>query len=119
MKQLTMTFFVLMGLVPATESFADPSTEQLVHGKAIYEHWCAPCHAASQHAPGTVALTFKYKREVPPVLVMRQDLDPDMIKYFARNGVSIMPSFRKTEISDPDLDALAEFIATNAKRSAP
>ncbi len=34
-----------------------------------------------------------------------------MTKIFVRRGVSIMPFFRKTEISDAQLDALAAYLA--------
>ncbi len=32
---------------------------------------------------------------------------------FLRHGISVMPQFRKTEISDADLDALAQYLARN------
>jgi mono/diheme cytochrome c family protein len=35
------------------------------------------------------------------------------VKTFVRNGVSIMPFFRKTEISDADLDAIAAYLTRN------
>ncbi|WLH65171.1 cytochrome c [Pseudomonas sp. FP2300] len=84
-------------------------------GKHTYERWCATCHAAGDDFPGTVALRAKYKGAVPDVLIERQDLSPDLIKYFVRNGVSIMPTFRKTEISDVELNELANFL-TKAKQ---
>ena len=33
-----------------------------------------------------------------------------MVKGFVRNGAYVMPRFRKTEISDPELDALAAYL---------
>ncbi len=38
------------------------------------------------------------------------------IKMYVRNGLSIMPIFRKTEISDADLDAIAEYLTRNNKK---
>lgn len=38
-----------------------------------------------------------------------------MTKTFVRQGVSVMLFFRKTEISDADLDALAAYLARNTK----
>jgi mono/diheme cytochrome c family protein len=35
------------------------------------------------------------------------------VRYYVRNGVSVMAHFRKTEISDADLDALAAYLATD------
>ena len=43
-------------------------------GKAVYDKWCAPCHAP---------------------------------------GISVMPHFRKTEITDAELDALAQYLASD------
>jgi hypothetical protein len=30
-----------------------------------------------------------------------------------RNGISVMPFFRKTEVSDADLEALARYVTDN------
>ncbi|MNR57119.1 hypothetical protein D3C85_1778320 [compost metagenome] len=52
----------------------------------------------------------KYKGALPDALEQRTDLNPEMVKYFVRNGVTIMPFFRKTEISDAELNAVADFL---------
>ena len=38
-----------------------------------------------------------------------------MIKTFVRHGVLFMPTFRKTEISDADLDAIAASLTKQHK----
>lgn len=81
------------------------------NGEAVYELWCAPCHAAGPRKhPGTAALEILYKGEKPAVLVERTDLTPELVTFYVRNGVSIMPFFRKTEISDKDLVDLGAFL---------
>ncbi len=80
-------------------------------GRAVFDRWCAACHSAGQDMPGTVALAAKYKGSLPALLEERTDLTPDLTKFFVRNGVSVMPPFRKTEISDAELDALAAYLA--------
>jgi mono/diheme cytochrome c family protein len=80
-------------------------------GKAVYEKWCAPCHAAGPGHPGTTALAALYKGSKPPALEERTDLTPPVVKQFVRKGVSVMPFFRKTEISDAELDALATYLS--------
>ncbi len=45
------------------------------------------------------------------MLEERTDLVPQITKNFVRTGVSVMPFFRKTEISDAELDALAAYLA--------
>ena len=80
-------------------------------GHKVFKHWCAPCHSNSAHMPGTQALQAKYKGAVPAVLEQRTDLTPAVIRTFVRQGMNIMPPFRKTEISDTDLDALAAYLS--------
>lgn len=80
-------------------------------GKQVFDHWCGTCHAAAPRMTGTAALDFKYKGEKPGALEQRTDLTPDVVKYFVRNGISVMAPFRKTEITDAELDALADYLS--------
>jgi mono/diheme cytochrome c family protein len=80
-------------------------------GKAVFTKWCAPCHGDGPGKPGTAALQALYKGAKPALLEQRADLAPEITKTFVRNGVSVMPFFRKTEISDAELDALAAYLA--------
>jgi mono/diheme cytochrome c family protein len=93
---------------PPAPSFADP---KLQHGYDVFQKWCAPCHAPGPRHPGTQALAAKYKGAQPDALEQRKDLTPDLVKYFVRNGVSIMPPFRKTEITDQELDDLGAYLS--------
>jgi hypothetical protein len=61
--------------------------------------------------PGTSALAAKYDGQEPAVLEERKDLTPDFIKFVVRHGVSIMPPFRKTEITDAELSVLADYLS--------
>jgi mono/diheme cytochrome c family protein len=90
---------------------ADEATIQ--KGQKVYTYWCATCHGPG--LPGTVALETKYKGANPALLSERTDLIPQVTKTFVRKGVSVMPFFRKTEISDADLDALAAYIARTSR----
>jgi mono/diheme cytochrome c family protein len=58
-----------------------------------------------------MALQRKYQGNVSAILEQRSDLRPDYIKMAVRKGVSFMPSFRKTEISDSDLALVAAYLA--------
>ena len=93
-------------------------------GKQVYDYWCATCHGAGPGHPGTQALEVKYKGTgLPAQLAERSDLTPDMIRFFVRNGLSVMPIFRKTEVSDADLDAVVAYLsrprATPTATAAP
>ncbi len=90
-------------------SFTDP---KLKSGYLVFQKWCAPCHAPGPLHPGTQALAVKYKgTDTPAELENRTDLTPDVVKTFVRGGVSIMPPFRKTEITDSELDDLAAYLS--------
>ena len=108
-------FFGLAALCfGAAASAADGPT--LAHGAQVFEHWCLPCHGAGDQFPGTVALGVKYQGKLPGALQARTDLAPDLVKAVVRTGVSVMPFFRKTEVSDADLDALAAYLAEPKKK---
>lgn len=93
---------------------------QLEQGKQVYDYWCLPCHGPGlglpgfDALPGTQQLRIKYRgTDVPPLLHERTDLVPEFVKVIVRQGVSFMPQFRKTEISDAELEALAAYLARN------
>jgi mono/diheme cytochrome c family protein len=77
----------------------------------VFRNWCTPCHAPGTRHPGTQALEALYKGAKPAALEERTDLVPELTASFVRSGVSVMPPFRKTEISDADLAALAAYLA--------
>jgi (+)-pinoresinol hydroxylase len=114
---LTLAFSVTAaGLAFAQAGVADPA--KVERGQAVYQYWCATCHSEGRGFPGTAALAVKYKGQpgTPAVLAQRTNLTPQSIKFFVRQGVSVMPPFRKTEVSDADLDALTAFMTRNNKR---
>ena len=80
-------------------------------GAAVFNNWCDACHRnAEQNAPGTRSLELKYRGELPAALEERTDLTPELIEFYVRNGIATMPFYRKTEISDEDLTALAAYL---------
>ena len=89
-------------------------SELVARGEQIYDYWCKTCHGAEQIKPGTGALQAKYQGAIPAALAERTDLTPAFVTLMVREGISMMPFFRPTEISDPDLEALAAFLAPNA-----
>ena len=85
--------------------------ELVDRGREVYSYWCSPCHDTGPEMPGTLALEVRYQGAVPAVLEERTDLAPEFTKTIVRNGISVMPFFRKTEISDEDLEAIAAYLA--------
>ena len=109
-----MRLLIFLALVSCAWG-ADQATIQ--KGEKVFDYWCATCHGAGA-LPGTVALRVKYKGEKPAMLSERTDLTPAVTKIFVRKGVSIMPFFRKTEVSDADLDAIGAYLARNNKTAS-
>jgi (+)-pinoresinol hydroxylase len=90
-----------------------PAQSQIERGQEVYQKWCYPCHGPGTDKPGTVSL--QQRGQKPAVLADRTDLTAPMIKTFVRHGVYFMPIFRKTEVSDADLDAIAAYLTRNNK----
>jgi len=105
-------------LVAVTWTTAVPANEdaQVPAGRLVYERWCAACHDPGIEHPGTNALTTKYKGAKSGVIVEWTDLPPEFVRHIVRTGISVMPQFRKTEISDKDLEALATYLSRNTRR---
>jgi (+)-pinoresinol hydroxylase len=96
-------------LLPAAKAFAaDNSPAE--KGHELYQKWCTPCHGPGLGRPGTSAAAAHYKGSKPAVLEQRTDLTPATIVGAVRNGVYVMPRFRKTEISAADLEAIVAYL---------
>ena len=96
---------------------ADQKTGSLIQrGAAVFNNWCSACHSKdARNAPGTRSLQFKYQGKVPAALEDRRDLTAEAVKLFVRQGVATMPFYRKTEIGDAELDALAAYLSQARK----
>jgi len=80
-------------------------------GAKVFGKWCSDCHG-TPNGPGSMALQRQYQGSVNPILEQRSDLNPDYIKLIVRHGMSFMPSFRKTEISDAELTQIAAYLTS-------
>jgi mono/diheme cytochrome c family protein len=97
----------ILSLVTLTAHAADVPPE----GKRIFDQWCWSCHGPGPDKPGTLGLDAKYGGTLPALLEERRDLNPALVKYFVRNGIYMMAPFRKTEITDAQLEALAAYLS--------
>jgi mono/diheme cytochrome c family protein len=93
------------------EAQSPPASSQVDSGAKIYQYWCVECHNA--RGLGTLYLGKRYQGAVPAILDQRRNLSSDYIGYVVRNGISFMPSFRKTEISNEDLAALSAYLTSD------
>lgn len=115
MKSVRLVLAILFSMLSAFPGFAMPNQSTVEKGRDVYRKWCSPCHGSGVGKPGTDALAARYKGTKPAVLEERADLTPQMIRRFVRHGVLFMPSFRKTEISDADLDAVTAYLTHRKK----
>jgi (+)-pinoresinol hydroxylase len=109
---LRLELVVVVGLVVSSTAFAQ-NDAAMQKGNNAYQYWCATCHGAGPGHPGTTALTAKYKGARPGLLEDRTDLSPQGIRFAVRRGISIMPFFRKTELTDADLEAVIAYLTRN------
>lgn len=110
---------VVLGLALAAVPALPVSAGDATNGEAKFNLWCVACHGAGPGHPGTQALEKLYGTDdpdMPAEIARRTDLDVDVITHFVRNGTSIMPFFRKTEISDSDIADIAAYITQNAAK---
>jgi mono/diheme cytochrome c family protein len=96
--------------------------EAVAAGKSVFQLRCAPCHGADRGGdpsrgmlPGTDALRIKYQGKLPALLEQRTDLTAPALKVFVRRGTWSMPPFRKTEISDADIDNIAAYLTVTSR----
>lgn len=95
----------------APASNVNPAT--LTGGKELFDYWCAQCHAPKHNNPDTRHANAQPVRtqNKAPSLTERTDLAASYVSYIVRHGVSLMPIFPKTEISDQQLDALSAYLS--------
>ena len=105
----------LIGTMAVSGGFAQVASAQespdAEHGRQVFEYWCAPCHAPGPGHPGTQSLELKYRGELPAPLEEREDLTAAVVKTFVRQGILSMAPFRKTEITDAELEDLAAYLS--------
>src|SRR5215204_3072163 len=101
--QLVIAAVLVVVALSALSAQDDPALRK---AQETYQYWCATCHGAGPGHPGTTALAAKYKGALPGLLEERTDLTPQGVRIVVRKGISIMPFFRKTELTDVDLEAV-------------
>jgi mono/diheme cytochrome c family protein len=117
---MTYRFLTLALLIVCSAPALAQKQGDVAHGKEVFEHFCKPCHGdgrgddGAPMLPGTHALTLKYRGQKPGLLEERTDLPAEVLTAFVRSGVASMPPFRKTEVTDADLAAVAAYLAATA-----
>lgn len=77
-------------------------------GQGIYGEKCGMCHRADGMG------TFILGRRIEPERVFledRDDLQPDFVKTVVRNGFGLMFPMSRGEVSDEQLETIADYLA--------
>jgi mono/diheme cytochrome c family protein len=121
MKLCIGALVLAIALGASVTAAAQQRAAQVARGQELFDYWCATCHGpgigndGAPYLPGEAALRAKYQGALPALLQERTDMTPELVKHYVRAGITIMPFFRKTEISDADLDAIASYLTRNRK----
>jgi mono/diheme cytochrome c family protein len=118
-RQVLCTAALTAALAVLTATVSAQDTAAIQRGKTKFQRTCAPCHGAGPGndgrpaLPGTAALQLKYKGALPALLEARTDLTFDILKTYLRHGSWSMPPFRKTELTDAEIQDIAAYLATS------
>jgi mono/diheme cytochrome c family protein len=94
--------------LPAPETLSSrPAAE---HGERLYLEKCAMCHG-----PGGMGTGLLARRSDQPLVEKRTDLTIDYVVQAARMGIGNMPAIPRGEVSDADLQLIAQHLAKGAK----
>lgn len=75
-------------------------------GEALYVEHCAMCHAPNGMGAGLIG-----RRSDQPLLELREDLTADFVILAARQGMGNMPSIPRGEVTDEEMQSIADYLA--------
>ena len=80
-----------------------------VAGERLYGRECAYCHVGRN--TGTTMLGKRLPEGTPAQLHARTDLAADYVTIVVRNGLVNMPPLSRAEVSDEELEQIAQWLA--------
>lgn len=94
---------------PASVPPSERTPVALNTGEELFTHYCIQCHGEGEGKPGANMLEQKHGKE-KRIIKGRDDLPAIYITTVIRNGLIEMAPFRFTEISDAQLELIAEYV---------
>jgi mono/diheme cytochrome c family protein len=104
---------IAQGPPPAPKPETLASRPGATGGEALYVEHCASCHAANGMGTGLLA-----RRIQPALLEARDNLPAAYVTVAVRQGIGNMPAIPRGEVSDAELQAIAEYLATRPHEAA-
>lgn len=95
------------GPAPAPDPVTLASRPNAQGGERIYVEKCIMCHGANGMGSGLLA-----RRIDVPDLEQRKDLDKSYVIMAARHGIGNMPAIPRGEVSDAQLEQIADYLAS-------
>ena len=90
-------------------------TRALEGAERTWAFYCEGCHAPGiEEHPATLRLSYTRGKALAAIQG-REDLTPEYLRHVVRVGFREMVGFRKTEISDAELEELIRFIRLPAQ----
>jgi mono/diheme cytochrome c family protein len=102
MKTLVSSLMVTLVFAATAAHSQEPAS----NGKALYKEKCVMCHDKTGMGTGILSRRVKVAE-----LLLRTDLNPAYITAAARSGIGNMPAIPRGEVSDRDLQAIADYLA--------
>jgi len=104
---------IAQGPPPAPKPETRSSRPNATGGEALYLEHCAMCHGPNGMGTGLLG-----RRVQPALLEQRRNLTAPFVIAAARSGIGNMPAIPRGEVSDADLKAIGDYLAT-APKSGP
>jgi len=101
------------GPAPMPEPVTLSDRPDATGGEALYVVKCLMCHGANGMGQGLLA-----RRVDQPDLELRGDLTADYVITAARQGIGNMPAIPRGEVSDADMQAIADYLAAGPHEAA-
>jgi mono/diheme cytochrome c family protein len=97
---------LLIANPPAHAQSADDASA-LERGRALFAGSCAYCHSPKGFATALLARRLGAQNAL---LEARPDLTPVLIRTVVRHGINGMPWYRRSELSDAQLDDIVSYL---------
>ena len=97
---------IAQGPPPAPKPETRSSRPDATGGEALYVEHCAMCHGANGMGTGLLG-----RRTQPALLEARDNLPAQYVIVAVRQGIGNMPALPRGEVSDADLQEIADYLA--------